>query len=107
MPIWAAKQIPNLPLTLSLNGTEELELVQAGTSQRVTVALIADYVMSTAGSFFNVTLNGTTLGALINLTPTTAPSAPATGWALYVDSGDSNKLKAKASTGTTVTIGTP
>jgi hypothetical protein len=37
----------------------------------------------------------------------TAPASPASGWTLYVDSGDSNKLKAKASTGTVVTLGTP
>jgi hypothetical protein len=38
-----------------------------------------------------------------------APSSPAVAgsWALYVDSGDSNKLKAKHSTGTVVTLGTP
>jgi hypothetical protein len=38
-----------------------------------------------------------------------APSNPAVAgsWALYVDSGDGNKLKAKHSTGTVVTLGTP
>lgn len=41
------------------------------------------------------------------IAPATAPSSPASGWVLYVDSGDSNKLKAKASTGTVVTLGTP
>jgi hypothetical protein len=41
------------------------------------------------------------------LVPQTAPSNPASGWVLYVDSGDGNKLKAKASTGTVVTLGTP
>jgi len=39
--------------------------------------------------------------------PQTAPSNPAAGWVIYTDSGDGNKIKAKASTGTTVTIGTP
>ncbi|HWB48358.1 MAG TPA: hypothetical protein VG651_04550 [Stellaceae bacterium] len=43
----------------------------------------------------------------VTLIPETAPSAPAVGWTLYVDSGDSNKLKAKAATGTIVTLGTP
>ena len=46
-------------------------------------------------------------GALGILTPITAPASPATGWLLYVDSGDGNKLKAKASTGTVVTLATP
>lgn len=39
--------------------------------------------------------------------PTAAPDSPASGWTLYVDSGDGNKLKAKASTGTVVTLATP
>ena len=30
-------QIPNLPLALGLNGSEQFELVQAGTSMRATV----------------------------------------------------------------------
>lgn len=46
-------------------------------------------------------------GGATRMTPIAAPSSPATGWYLYVDSGDSNKLKAKASTGTVVTLGTP
>jgi hypothetical protein len=107
MPIFAGQQIPNLPLTTALGGTEEFECVQAGVSSRTTLALIAAYVMSVAGSFFNVTLGGTTLASRINLTPSTAPAAPSTGWTFYVDSGDSNKLKAKASNGTIVTLGTP
>jgi hypothetical protein len=43
----------------------------------------------------------------IKFLPISAPSAPASGWVLYVDSGDGNKFKAKASTGTVVTLGTP
>jgi hypothetical protein len=43
----------------------------------------------------------------LNLPPVTAPASPSSGWTLYTDSGDSNKLKAKASTGTVITIGTP
>lgn len=38
---------------------------------------------------------------------TTASSAPAIGWTFYVDSGDSHKLKTKASNGTVVTLGAP
>lgn len=57
--------------------------------------------------------NGTkgTLGSTITvghtIAPATAPAAPAAGWTLYVDSGDANKLKAKAANGTVVTLGTP
>ena len=39
--------------------------------------------------------------------PAAAPSNPSTGWLIYCDSGDGNKLKARASTGTVVTLGTP
>jgi hypothetical protein len=37
----ANRQIPNLPVAISLNGTEQLEAVQAGVSVRVTSAQIA------------------------------------------------------------------
>ena len=47
------------------------------------------------------------IGATQTLAPSTAPAAPSSGWTLYTDSGDGNKLKAKASTGTIVTLGTP
>lgn len=44
----------------------------------------------------------------LQLTPISAPANPTTGnWRIYVDAGDGNKLKAKASTGTVVTLGTP
>ena len=36
-------QIPNLPVAVSLNGTEQLEAVQAGTSVRITPAQLALY----------------------------------------------------------------
>lgn len=55
-------------------------------------------------------LGGATLGVRRYYTsPAVAPSAPTTSgaWAVYVDSGDGNKLKAIASTGTIVTLGTP
>lgn len=51
----------------------------------------------------NLTMSG---GGKINLIPAVAPAAPASGWYLYVDSGDGNKLKTVASTGTIVTLGT-
>lgn len=40
----ALKQIPNLPVAIALNGTEQLEAVQAGTSVRITTDQIADYI---------------------------------------------------------------
>lgn len=43
----------------------------------------------------------------LTLTPVAAPAAPASGWSLYCDSGDADKLKAIASNGTIVTLGTP
>lgn len=59
----------------------------------------------------NPVSQGGTLGGFIGVTqtlaPSTAPAAPSSGWTLYTDSGDGNKLKAKASTGTIVTLGTP
>ena len=39
-------QIPNLPASVSLNGTEQLEAVQAGTSVRVTTDEIATYTQA-------------------------------------------------------------
>jgi hypothetical protein len=44
---------------------------------------------------------------LLNVPPRPAPAAPSIGWVLYSDSGDGNKLKAKAYTGIVVTLGTP
>lgn len=41
------------------------------------------------------------------LPPQAPPDAPASGWVLYTDSSDANKLKALAANGTTVTLGTP
>lgn len=45
----------------------------------------------------------------VYLEPAAAPGNPATAgeWVIYVDSGDGNKLKAKASTGTVALLGTP
>lgn len=40
-------QIPNLPAAIALNGTEQFEAVQAGTSARVTTAQLGAYVATT------------------------------------------------------------
>ena len=37
-------QIPNLPVAIALNGTEQLEAVQAGTSKQITTQQIGQYV---------------------------------------------------------------
>lgn len=43
MPRYASNiQIPNLPVAISLNGTEQVEIVQAGTSARTTTQDIAN-----------------------------------------------------------------
>lgn len=47
-------QIPNLPLAVSLNGTEQIEIVQSGTSKRTTSSAIAN-LSTYYGSFFDTT----------------------------------------------------
>jgi hypothetical protein len=41
------------------------------------------------------------------LPPVSPPAAPSSGWVLYTDATDGDKLKAQASNGTIVTLGTP
>jgi hypothetical protein len=38
--------IPNLPVAISLSGTEQVEIVQAGTSVRTTTGQIAGVILS-------------------------------------------------------------
>lgn len=43
MPRYASNiQIPNLPVAIALNGSEQVEIVQAGTSCRTTTGAIAN-----------------------------------------------------------------
>lgn len=58
--------------------------------------------------FFQIrnALNLISLVDTVNLPPSTAPANPASGWVIYCDTSD-GKLKAKASTGTIVVLGTP
>ena len=43
MPTYSSNiQIPNLPVAVSLNGTEQLEIVQSGQSRRVTTQAVAN-----------------------------------------------------------------
>ena len=51
-------QIPNLPAAISLNGTEQLEAVQAGTTCRITTAQIATFVTGSPTPF-PVSIGGT------------------------------------------------
>lgn len=51
-------QIPNLPAAISLNGTEQLEAVQAGTTCRITTAQIATLVTGSSTPF-PVNIGGT------------------------------------------------
>lgn len=55
----SAVQIPNLTAAVALNGQEQLEAVQAGSSVRVTVQQIANYSASAAASLIPV-YNATT-----------------------------------------------
>lgn len=41
--------IPNLPMATSLSGTEDIEIVQAGTSRRTTLSAVASLVIPSAG----------------------------------------------------------
>lgn len=64
-------QIPNLPVAISIDGTEELEIVQAGTSRRTTVGAI---------SAFSASLSGPTgIDALLRLQGVAPASATAAG----------------------------
>jgi len=59
-------QIPNLPVAIALNGTEQLEAVQAGTSVRVTTSQIASLAGPAPTVLLNVTpgkVLGRTVGA--------------------------------------------
>ena len=42
-------QIPNLPVAIALNGTEEMEIVQSGVSVRATTQLIAELGLGPTG----------------------------------------------------------
>ena len=42
-------QIPNLPIAISLDGSEQLEIVQSGSSRRTTTGTIAGLSLSSTG----------------------------------------------------------
>ena len=63
-------QIPNLPASVALAGTEQLEAVQSGTTVRITTAEIAAYV---AAGFAGVTTFSTGTTGLTPVGPLTGP----------------------------------
>lgn len=93
-------QIPNLPVAIALSGTEEIEVVQSGTSRRATTQQIADlYVPTTitaAGANTEVQFNdGGFLNGNSNFTfnKTTNQIAIAAGSAVaptLISTGDTN-----------------
>jgi hypothetical protein len=100
---------------LSLQGGSYLTVAVGGTTKMLFASdgLIAQtdntYTFGRTGaSRFSTAYLGTSVVVpVVNYTPATAPASPTSGWVIYCDSGDSNKLKAKASTGTIVLLGTP
>ena len=69
MPRYASNvQIPNLPVAISLSGTEQVEIVQAGVSSRTTTQAIANLnQITTAPNYTTVQKNALTgaTGALV------------------------------------------
>lgn len=66
----------------------------------------SQWYMASGTALINATL--ITMNGPVVYSPATAPSNPPAGaWVIYSDAGDGNKLKAKASTGTIVLLGTP
>jgi hypothetical protein len=62
--------IPNLPAAISLNGSEQLEAVQSGTSVRVTAQQIADLAQNTQGTVTQINTAGALVGGPITTTGT-------------------------------------
>lgn len=62
--------IPNLPAAVSLDGNEQLEAVQSGTSVRVTAQQIADLAQNTQGTVTQINTAGALVGGPITTTGT-------------------------------------
>jgi len=64
MPRYASNvQIPNLPVAISLTGTEQVEVVQAGVSSRTTTQAIANLnQITTAPNYTTVQKNALSAG---------------------------------------------
>jgi hypothetical protein len=69
MPQYASNiQIPNLPVAISLSGTEQVEIVQSGTSARTTTQAIANLAqITTAPNYTTAQKNALTVttGAVV------------------------------------------
>ena len=68
-------QIPNLPVAIALNGTEQIESVQSGVSVRLTTAQIASYTNIILTNNFSVLML-----SWFNALPTTLPGSPGVLW---------------------------
>jgi hypothetical protein len=66
----ASVQIPNLPAAIGLNGTEELEVVQGGTSCRTTTQAIANLSLGSAygthGAFHSTVIQTNPIASAVN-----------------------------------------
>lgn len=85
--------IPNLPATASVDGTEQLEAVQNGTSIRVTAAQIASLAQNTQGTVTQINTAGALTGGPITTTGTISlPPDAVTN--VYLAEMPANTLKA-------------
>ena len=85
MPRYASNvQIPNLPLAIALNGTEQIEIVQAGVSSRTTTQAIANLAqVALAPSYTTTQKNALSVSAVALVFDTTLQKLcvyTATGW---------------------------
>lgn len=85
--------IPNLPAATSLDGTEQLEVVQNGTSKRVTADQIAALAENTQGTVTQINTGGALVGGPITTTGTISlPPDAVTN--VYLAEMPANTLKA-------------
>lgn len=91
--------IPNLPAAVTLDGTEQLEVVQNGTSKRVTADQIAALAENTQGTVTLINTGGALIGGPITTTGTISlpPDAVTND---YLAEMPANTLKANITNGT-------
>jgi hypothetical protein len=131
---WSAAGTPDAPTAISIgNGVGEHQFygfdgVSAwNTTAQIAVAAAENFAPGKAGVSLRISTRDTVTdnfvrdrvvidglgntnienGALGIATPATAPAAPASGWLIYCDGDDGDKLKAIASNGTIALLGTP
>lgn len=91
--------IPNLPAAVTLDGTEQLEVVQNGTSKRVTADQIAALAENTQGTVTLINTGGALIGGPITTTGTISlPPDAITNQ--YLAEMPANTLKANITNGT-------